>query len=262
MRFENKVVVIAGGGAGIGRACSQEFAREGAKVVIADVNEEHSQETVAAIQNAGGTAIYIRTDISRNADAQGMVAQTLNTYDGVDFLVNSAGIQTYGTVVETDEATWDRTFGVNIKGMYLVAKYCIPEMVKRGGGAIVNVASVQGIATQPGVAAYSATKGGIIALTRSMALDHATQNIRVNAVSPGSVDTPMLRWAANEFFPGKVEETLKSWGELHPLGRVAQAQEIAKVVMFLCSDDSSFITGANIVVDGGLTIGLFSPSSD
>ena len=172
-------------------------------------------------------------------------------------LVNSAGVQRYGTVTETEEDVWDEVLDVNLKGMYLAARHTIPEMRRRGGGAIVNVSSVQAIASQTGVAAYTASKGGINALTRAMALDHAEENIRVNAVCPGSVDTPMLRWAA-DLFKGEnsVEATVEDWGRMHPLGRVARPEEVAEVICFLAGPKASFVTGADYRVDGGLLAAL------
>ena len=172
-------------------------------------------------------------------------------------LVNSAGVQRYGTVADTEESVWDEVLGVNLKGIYLASRYAIPEMRERGGGTIVNVSSVQAIASQRGVAAYTASKGGINALTRAMALDHAHENIRVNAVCPGSVDTPMLRWAA-DLFKGEdtVEATVEDWGRMHPLGRVARPEEVAEVICFLASPKASFVTGADYNVDGGLLAAL------
>ena len=159
-------------------------------------------------------------------------------------------------MVDTDEDTWDRTLSVNLKGIYLAAKYCVPEMIKGGGGAIVNVASVQGLMSQPNVAAYAASKGAVIAMTRTMALDHAKDNIRVNSLCPGSIDTPLLRFAADMISPEDPAGAIVEWGKLHPLGRVGQPSEMAEVVLFLVSDAASFMTGAAVVADGGLTIGL------
>ncbi|MCY4024326.1 MAG: glucose 1-dehydrogenase [Anaerolineaceae bacterium] len=261
-RFTDRVAVVTGGSTGIGRACAQEFAAEGAAVVIADVNEGQGAELAASIEAAGGQALFQRTDVAREESVARMVAVACERFGGVDCLVNSAAVQTYGSVVTTDEDTWDRTIDVNLKGIYLAARHCIPSMAARGGGAVVSIASVQGIMSQPDVAAYAATKGAIIAMTRTMALDHAGEGVRVNAVSPGSIDTPMLRESARLFSPEAVEETVESWGELHPLGRVGQPREIARAVLFLCSEDASFMTGANVVVDGGLSIGLFSPAGD
>jgi NAD(P)-dependent dehydrogenase (short-subunit alcohol dehydrogenase family) len=182
---------------------------------------------------------------------------TAETYGGVDVLVNSAGIQRYGTVVETEEDVWDEVLDVNLKGIYLASRYAIPKMRERGGGAIVNLSSVQAFASQRGVAAYTASKGAINALTRAMALDHAQENIRVNAVCPASVDTPMLRWSADLFKGGKsVEETVAEWGKMHPLGRVARPEEVAEVIAFLASERASFVTGGEYKVDGGMLAAL------
>jgi NAD(P)-dependent dehydrogenase (short-subunit alcohol dehydrogenase family) len=256
VRFDDKVVVVTGAGSGIGRACAEGFAAEGAKVVIVDVNPSAADAVVEQIESGGGQAAALIADVSKAVDARKIAQEAVARFGGIDCLVNNAGIQTYGTVVDTDEETWDRTLNINLKGVFLVSKYCIPEIAKRGGGAVVNMGSVQGIRTQRNVAAYTATKGAILALTRTMALDHAAQNIRVNAVAPGSVDTPMLRWAAGLFEPDDPDSAIEKWMALHPLGRVARSSEIAQVVMFLASDQASFVTGATIVVDGGLSIGL------
>lgn len=256
MRFENKVALVTGAATGIGGATALAFAEEGAKVVLCDVNEAALNERLEEIQAGGGTAITVIADVSKSADAQRMAAEAVAAFGAIDYLVASAGIQTYGTVVDTDEETWDRTLNINAKGIYLAAKFCVPEMVKRGGGAIVNVASVQGLFSQPKVAAYAASKGAVIAMTRTMAIDHASDNIRANSLCPGSVDTPMLRHSAKLFSPDDPSGALAEWGGLHTLGRIAQPQEMAQVALFLASDAASFITGAAIVADGGLTIRL------
>ena len=256
MRFKDKVAVVTGGATGIGQAVAEALAQEGAAVVIADVNESAANATLQAIQAQGGRGITVTADVSSGAEAQRMARETVDAFGGIDYLVASAGIQTYGTVVDTDEATWDRTLGVNLKGVYLAAKYSIPEMQKRGGGAIVNVASVQGLLSQPMVAAYSASKGAVIALTRTMALDHAKDGIRVNSLCPGSVDTPMLRGSADLFSPENPEAALASWGGFHALKRIAAPSEMAQVALFLLSDGASFMTGAAVVADGGLTISI------
>ncbi len=254
MRFANKTAVVTGAATGIGAATALAFGAEGAQVVLADINQAALDECVAKIQADGGKALAVQADVSRSSQVESMVDAAVEAFGGIDCLVASAGIQTYGTVVSTDEDTWDRTLAINAKGVYLAAKYCIPQMVKRGGGAIVNVASVQGLFSQPNVAAYSASKGAVIAMTRTMALDHAADKIRANSLCPGSVDTPMLRDSAQLFSPSDPGGAIKDWGGLHALGRVAQPAEMAQVALFLCSEAASFITGAAIVADGGLTI--------
>ncbi|MCL4875323.1 MAG: glucose 1-dehydrogenase [Anaerolineae bacterium] len=255
-RFDGKVAVVTGGAKGIGRAAVEAFAREGAAVVAADVDKTAAQALVGGIKKARGRALAVKADVSRIRDAEKIAQEAVKAFGGIDILVNNAGIQTYGTVVDTPEETWDKTINVNQKGIFLVSKFCVPEIIKRGGGAVVNVASVQGLASQPNVVAYTSTKGAIIAMTRTMALDHAPHNIRVNCVCPGSVDTPMLRWAAEVFVPEDPEGAVVDWGKMHPLGRVAKAEEIAQVILFLASSDASFMTGASVVVDGGLIIGI------
>ncbi len=256
MRFAGKVAVVTGAATGIGRATALAFAREGAGVALVDVNAEALNDTRREIETSGGLSLEVLADVSRGGDAERIAAATFEHFGGIDYLVASAGIQTYGTVLDTDEETWDRTLAVNLKGVYLAAKFCIPEMVKRGGGAIVNVASVQGLQSQPNVAAYAASKGGLIAMTRTMALDHAKDGIRVNSLCPGSIDTPMLRFAADTFSPEDPNGAIEEWGELHALGRVGKPEEMANVALFLVSDAASFMTGATVVADGGLTIGL------
>ena len=256
MRFEGKVAVVTGAATGIGRATALAFAREGASVALADVNAEAMKETAREIETSGGSGLAVLSDVSRGEDASRIASDAVEHFGGVDYLVASAGIQTYGTVVDTDEDTWDRTLAVNLKGVYLAAKYCIPEMIKRGGGAIVNVASVQGLQSQPNVAAYAASKGALIAMTRTMALDHAGDGIRVNSLCPGSINTPLLRFAADTYSPDDPLGAIDEWGKLHALGRVGKPEEMADVALFLVSDAASFMTGATVVADGGLTIGL------
>ena len=256
MRFKNKIAVVTGAATGIGGATADAFSEEGASVVLADVNETALDERTGKLRAAGGNCLAVIADVSRPADAQRIAQEAVSAFGGIDYLVASAGIQTYGTVVSTDEDTWDRTLDVNAKGVYLAAKYCIPEMAKRGGAAIVSVASVQGLLSQPNVAAYAASKGAVIAMTRTMAIDHASVNIRANSICPGSIETPLLRFAAEQHQPDDPDGAIKEWGGLHVLGRVGQPEEMAQVALFLCSDAASFITGATIVADGGLTIQL------
>jgi NAD(P)-dependent dehydrogenase (short-subunit alcohol dehydrogenase family) len=255
--FRGKVAVVAGGGAGIGLAAVRKLAQEGASVVICSDREDQTAQPAGGLREENLEVRGMRADVTSSADMKGLVDFAVEAYGGLDVLVNSAGVQRYGTVADTEESVWDEVLGVNLKGIYLASRYAIPEMRERGGGTIVNVSSVQAIASQRGVAAYTASKGGINALTRAMALDHAHENIRVNAVCPGSVDTPMLRWAA-DLFKGEdtVEATVEDWGRMHPLGRVARPEEVAEVICFLASPKASFVTGADYNVDGGLLAAL------
>jgi NAD(P)-dependent dehydrogenase (short-subunit alcohol dehydrogenase family) len=251
--FEGKVAVVTGGSLGIGRTAARRLAAGGASVVLCGHDEASVEEALAELRGAELEVDGRRADVSSAGDMQALAQFAAGRYGGIDILVCSAGIQRYGTVVDTPEELWDEVLGVNLKGVFLAAKSCIPELRRRGGGAIVNVASVQAFAAQPGVVAYAASKGAIVALTKAMAIDHAADNIRCNAVCPGSVDTPMLRWAA-DLFKGEstVEQTVATWGRAHPLGRVARADEVAEAIAFLASDRSSFVTGTELRVDGGL----------
>jgi len=197
--FSGKVAIVAGGALGIGRAVARRLAQDEASVVICSDQKDQVEQTADELRREDLEVQGLRADVTSSTDMERLIAFTVEVYRSVDVLVNSAGVQRYGTVVDTEEAMWDEVLAVNLKGIYLAAKHAIPEMRKRGGGAIVNLSSVQAFASQKGVAAYTASKGGINALTRAMALDHAQENIRVNAVCPASVDTPMLRWAADLF---------------------------------------------------------------
>ena len=250
-------VAIVTGALGIGLAAARKLAEGGASVVVCSDREDQVKETVTALREEDLEVRGLQADVTSSVDTRRLVGFAVATYGGVNILVNAAGVQRYGTVVDTDEGVWDEVLGVNLKGIYLVSKHVIPEMSKRGGGSIVNVSSVQAFASQKGVAAYTASKGGVNALTRAMALDHAHENIRVNVVCPASVDTPMLRWSADLFKGEKtVEETLKGFGKMHPLGRVARAEEVAGVISFLASSEASFVTGGEYKVDGGMLAAL------
>lgn len=253
--LSGKVAIVSGGSLGIGRATAELLAAQGASVVLCGRRQEAVDDAVAAITSAGGKAIGVAADVSNSADAERIVRTAVESFGAVDILVNSAGIQTYGTVVETNEELWDKVFDINVKGIYLLAHFAIPEMEERGGGAIINVSSVQAFQSQKQVAAYTATKGAINALTRAMALDHAEQKIRVNTICPGSIDTPMLRHSA-DMFRGEgesVDDVVNAWGGAHPIGRVGTGRDVAELICFLASDRATFITGGEFKVDGGLT---------
>jgi len=252
--FTGKVVIVTGGALGIGRATALEFAREGASVTIADVNEAAGKAAVAQIKADGGAGLLVVGDVSQSAVCRRVVEATVAAFGGVDVLFNNVGIQpttSYKNVEETTEEMWDQIVDVNLKSHFLMAKYTIPELRKRGGGAIVNTASVQGLQSAPLVPAYAASKGGVLSLTRQMALDYARENIRVLAVCPGSIDTEMLR-ASAVAQGGDVEDNIRRYGLSHPIGSVGTGRDIANVVLFLASDRASFMTGEYVCVDGGL----------
>ncbi|HEV2516056.1 MAG TPA: glucose 1-dehydrogenase [Devosia sp.] len=249
--FEGKVAIVTGGATGIGFGSAAALVEDGASVVLFGPDEVALKQAVAIL--GGDHASYVVGDVRVSANVQALVNAAAQRHGGIDIVVNSAAVQPYGTVETMSEDEWDRTLGVNLKGAYLTGHFAVPELRKRGGGAIVNIASVQGIACQTNVSAYVASKGGLLALTRAMALDHARDGIRVNAVCPGSIDTPMLRFAASENLAGRTEdEVVSSWGSAHPIGRVGKPEDVGAMVAFLCSDKASFCTGGEYKVDGGL----------
>ncbi|MGH9545821.1 MAG: SDR family NAD(P)-dependent oxidoreductase [Terriglobales bacterium] len=254
--FEGKVAVVTGT-TGIGRAIAKRFAAGGANVLACgiDVAANHDLEL-----DAGKTGFSVRVqrcDVTQADAVQAAVATAVNNFGGLDFIVNAAAFHPFGTVVETDLENWNRCMMVNVGSIYLLGHFGIPEMKKRGGGAIINLASVQGYACQSGVAAYAASKGAVHSLTRALALDHAPDNIRVNSISPGSINTPMLERSAGNFAPGvPVAEVFQRWGQAHPLGRIGTPEEVAELAAFLVSDRAAFCTGGDYLVDGGLLAGI------
>ncbi|TWU07324.1 Levodione reductase [Symmachiella macrocystis] len=256
MRLENKVALITGGGSGIGRETSTLFAAEGAKVVVVDVNDTGGEETVATIQSAGGEAVYVHADISQAADCENMVRTAEDSFGGLHVMFNNAGIMhgDDGDAEQTTEKIWELTMAINLKGVFLGCKYGIPAIRKSGGGSIINTASfvaLMGAATPQ--LAYTASKGGVLAMSRELAVIHARENIRVNALCPGPLKTELLMSFLDT-------EEKKQRRLVHiPMGRFGLAAEMAKAVLFLASDDSSYMTGAEFTVDGGITAAYVTP---
>ena len=250
MRFDGKVVAVTGGALGIGQAVCLMLAKRGAAVAILDRDESAGRQTCREVERGGGQAIFHPVDVSDYAQVKIAVEATHAAFGSLDSLVVSAGIQRYGTATSTDDAQWEEVMGVNLKGAWNAARAALPFIKMSGGGTIVNVSSVQALASQQNVLAYTVSKHGLLGLTRSMAMDFAGDNIRVNAVCPGTVDTPMLKAAAAlDPNPQSVYDACRA---MHPLGRIGRPEEIAEVVAFLAHESSSFVTGAVWTVDGGL----------
>ena len=253
MNFSGKVAVVTGGSSGIGRATSLELLSRGASVAVVDRDESAGQQLIRET-GAQREIQFFRADLSISQEVEGVIFQVVRALGGIDVLISNAGIQTYGSATTTTEEDWDQTLAVNLKSGFLVSKYSIPHMIKRGGGAIVITASVQSLGAQRNSLAYMVSKHALLGLMRSMALDYAKDNIRVNAVCPGAIDTPMLRWAAS--LDDNPEAVIAACHKMHPVGRMGNPEEIAHVIAFLASDLASFVTGTGVVADGGLMIPL------
>jgi NAD(P)-dependent dehydrogenase (short-subunit alcohol dehydrogenase family) len=252
MQMEGKVAVVTGGAAGIGRASAQKLCELGARVAILDRSAEAGQATIAALENSGYTATYIPCDVTVESEVKAAMAAIVARYGALHILVSNAGIQRYGDVVTTTPELWNETMDVHVKGCFHVTKYAIPAMLASGGGAIVIVASVQSFTAINNSVAYVAAKHALLGMTRAIALDFASRNIRANCVCPGAIDTPMLRATADR--TSSPEKMLESIGRMHALGRIGRPQEVANAIAFLASDDASFITGTSLLVDGGLLV--------
>jgi NAD(P)-dependent dehydrogenase (short-subunit alcohol dehydrogenase family) len=247
-QFVGKVALITGGNAGIGRATAIEFAKQGAKVVVSGRREKEGQDVVAEIKALGSEAIFVKTDVSKESDVKVMIERTLETFGRLDYAFNNAGIEeTLTPLPDQSEQTYDQIMDINVKGVWLSLKHEIPAMLKTGGGAIVNSSSIAGLVGFAMAPVYVASKHAVIGLTKAVAVEYAKQNIRVNAVAPGSIETRMLRDFASA---PEVRQMLEAG---HPMGRIGQPEEIAATVIWLCSGAASFVTGQTLAVDGGYT---------
>src|SRR2546430_1517329 len=246
-RLAGKVAVVTGGGSGIGRAAAIRFGQEGAAVLVADLAGDQAEAVAKEIEQDGGRAVGIAVDVSDPEQVAAMAGVAVGEFGGVDVLMTAAGVLSFGSAPDTDPAAWNRVIGVNLTGTFLAARAVIPSMLERGGGSIVTISSSTGAHdASPGNVAYVASKGGVAMLTKAMAVDHAAQGIRVNAIAPGPTETPML---------GSVmtEDEMRRFGQTMPIGRLAQPDELADAALILASDDASYVTGAVFAVDGGQT---------
>ena len=251
-RFDGQVAIVTGAAAGIGKATATVFGQQGATVVLVDRNREAGEASAAAIRGAGGDATFLYADVSRSSDMKALMENILERFGRLDVLVNNAAVQIMKTLTETSEEDWDTLQSINLKGVFLGCKYGIPVMLRNGKGSIVNVASVLGLVGDPDFAAYCAAKGGILAMSRAAALGYGPHGIRINCICPGDVDTDMVQ----DFFNAKPDPVAarEEVNRYYALRRIASPQEIANSIAFLASDDSSFMTGAALTVDGGLTV--------
>ncbi|MFC2024383.1 SDR family NAD(P)-dependent oxidoreductase [Chloroflexota bacterium] len=254
-RLEGKVSIITGAGSGMGSVAAKLFAKEDAKVVAVDWVAERGEETVKSIRDAGGEAIFVKADVSKEDVVEKMVKVAVDSYGRLDIIYNNAGVydDLYDGPAPTAECTmrtWDNVTGVDLKGVWLGMKYAIPQMIKAGGGSIINVASIAGTRGVPNIPAYAASKAGLIGLSRAAAIEYATKNIRVNVISPGQIKTPMMMTVFEEDDAAKLK--LQQWLSAIPFGRMGEPEEVVKVALFLASDDSSYVTGQVIAVDGGM----------
>lgn len=246
--MRDKVAVVTGGGSGIGKATALALTREGVRVVIADISETDGENVVKVLRHLGGEALFVRTDVSQSVDVQALINKTIEVYGRLDFAINNAGIEgTSALTAEYTELDWNKVIGVNLTGVWLCMKYEIPPMLDHGGGAIVNVSSILGWVGFVNACAYTASKHGIVGLTKVAAMEYATQGIRVNAVCPAFIATPMLGRAGMTVG----SDTYNAAAALHPVKRLGTPEEVAEMIVWLCTDSASFVTGSAMLVDGG-----------
>ncbi len=254
MRLKEKVALVTGAASGIGRATATLFGREGAKVMCADIDAEGAERVAQQIVGSGGEAASTQADVSQAADAERMVRETVERWGQLDVLVNNAGIYFVLPLAQVPEEEWDRLMNINLKGVYLGCKYAIPQMAGQGKGAIVNTASIAGLRGAGNWTTYSASKGGVVQLTKALAMELARMNVRVNCVCPGIIDTGMFDQAVDMVAVDR-DELAATIGEAHPMGRIGRPEEVAAAILFLASEEASFITGVPLSVDGGLWAG-------
>ena len=254
MRFDKKIVIVTGAASGFGEAIAKRFAAEGGKVLVADVDAAGGERVGGSIRDAGGQAVFVRTDVSKAAEVKAMIDAAVAQFGGLDILVNNAGFSHHMMPLwDLPEEDYDRVFSVNTKGVYLGAKYAVPVLRERGGGVIINTASIGAVAPRPGVTAYNATKGAVVTMTRGLAIEVAPFHIRVNAVNPVAADTQFVKGAFGvDSMPEPIRQVVIQG---IPLGRLAEPRDVAAAVLFLASDDAEFLTGVCLNVDGGRSIG-------
>jgi NAD(P)-dependent dehydrogenase (short-subunit alcohol dehydrogenase family) len=250
----DKVAVVSGGASGIGKACVKLLSTAGAKVAILDIDTEKGKEVTQEIKSQGGKALFINCDVSKDKSSKRAIEQIVDDFGRLDTLVNAAGIIARASILETSETEWDKIIAVNLKSVYLLSRYSIPRMTQVGGGVIINISSGWGLVGGKDAAAYCASKGAVVLLTKAMALDHGHQNVRVNCICPGDTDTPLLQSEAAALGIA-YDQFVKESSNERPLGRVGSPTDIAQAVLFLASNASAFITGSVLVVDGGALAG-------